>query len=205
MKVSKDTKNYYPHDQIDNLNLWKNIKEVEEIGYTVIPSTKVASEDRRRLILKTILKIAEHKTGNSIDVKSNASPGKYKALPQTDSQFVLYSLLFEDPIFEEWVMNDVILSMSAYFLKNQAQLSSMSSFIKWKGKNYKSSLGLHADTQPSPNGKLPIDWTDACNSAYCLTDYTKDNGALAVVPKSHKFARQPSSMDDFKKINVIPE
>ena len=75
--------------------------------------------------------------------------------------------------------------------------------INYSTLNYKDSLGLHADTQPSPNGKLPSEWVDACNSVLCLTDYTKDDGALAVVPYSHKIARQPSA-DDYKKSNVIP-
>ena len=32
-------------------------------------------------------------------------------------------------LFEKWLMNEVIISLSSYFLNNQAQLSSMSSFI----------------------------------------------------------------------------
>ena len=204
MKASNVINKYGPTKHLKTLKLLDNINEVEEVGYTVIPPEKVASENQRKRILNTILKIAEKKTGNVLNLNENTNSGKYKAIPQTDSQFILYSLLFEDPIFEKWLMNEVILSMSSYFLNNQAQLSSMSSFIKWKGKNYKTGMGLHADTQPSPNNKLPTDWVDACNSVYCLTDYTKKDGALAVVPKSHKFARPPSSISDFNANNIIP-
>ena len=42
-----------------------HIREVEEIGYTVIPPKKVASDKTRKIILETILKIAEKKTGNT--------------------------------------------------------------------------------------------------------------------------------------------
>ena len=181
-----------------------HIREVEEIGYTVIPPKKVASNKTRKIILETILKIAEKKTGNTLNLNANTNAGRYKAIPQTDSQFILYSLLFEDPIFEEWLMNDAISVMSAHFLNDQAQLSSMSSFIKWKGCNYKSSLGLHADTQPSPINTLPTEWADACNSVYCLTDYTLKDGALAVVPRSHKLGRPPTLADDFNDSNIIP-
>ena len=204
MKVSNAINQYSSTNNLETLKLLENIKEVEEVGYTVISPEKVASEEQRRSILNTILKIAEKKTGNILNLSKNTNPGKYKAIPQTESQFVLYSLLFEDLIFEEWLMNEVIMSMSAYFLNNQAQLSSMSSFIKWKGENYKAAMGLHADTQPSSNNKLPTEWVDACNSVYCLTDYTKEDGALAVVPKSHKFGRPPSSINDFDGNNVIP-
>ena len=203
MKVSDKIDNYGNDEIINKLNLGSYIEEVEEVGYTVIPPNLVASEKNRKLILNKIIEIAQLKTGNKINLKSNTTSGKYKAIPQTNSQFVLYQLLFEDKIFEQWLMNDVILCLSSYFLNNQAQLSSMSSFIKWKGPNYESSLGLHADTQPAPNGRLPTDWVDACNSVYCLTDYTQENGALAVVPKSHKIARQPKQ-EDFKNSKIIP-
>ncbi len=203
MKVNQSIENYGCDTVIEKLNLAKYINEVEDIGFTVIPPEIVASENTRKEILAKIIEIAEKKTGNTLKLDQNTNSGNYKAIPQTDSQFVLYQLLFEDEIFERWLMNEIILCLSSYFLNNQAQLSTMSSFIKWKGVNYKDSLGLHADTQPSPNGKLPSEWVDACNSVLCLTDYTKDDGALAVVPYSHKIARQPSA-DDYKKSNVIP-
>ena len=203
MKVNQSVENYGCDTVIEKLNLAKYINEVEDIGFTVIPPEIVASENTRKEILAKIIEIAEKKTGNTLKLDQNTNSGNYKAIPQTDSQFVLYQLLFEDEIFERWLMNEIILCLSSYFLNNQAQLSTMSSFIKWKGVNYKDSLGLHADTQPSPNGKLPSEWVDACNSVLCLTDYTKDDGALAVVPYSHKIARQPSA-DDYKKSNVIP-
>ena len=203
MKVNQSVENYGCDTVIEKLNLSKYINEVEDIGFTVIPPEIVASENTRKEILAKIIEIAEKKTGNTLKLDQNTNSGNYKAIPQTDSQFVLYQLLFEDEIFERWLMNEIILCLSSYFLNNQAQLSTMSSFIKWKGLNYQDSLGLHADTQPSPNGKLPSEWVDACNSVLCLTDYTKDDGALAVVPYSHKIARQPSA-DDYKKSNVIP-
>ncbi len=203
MKVNQSVENYGCDTVIEKLNLSKYINEVEDIGFTVIPPEIVASENTRKEILAKIIEIAEKKTGNTLKLDQNTNSGNYKAIPQTDSQFVLYQLLFEDEIFERWLMNEIILCLSSYFLNNQAQLSTMSSFIKWKGVNYQDSLGLHADTQPSPNGKLPSEWVDACNSVLCLTDYTKDDGALAVVPYSHKIARQPSA-DDYKKSNVIP-
>jgi len=203
MKANAIIKNLSTDEIITSLDLWTNIREVEDLGYTVIPPSKVADQTTKSKILEKILEIAQSKTGNNFDLSLNASSGHYKALPQTESQFVLYSLLFADNIFEKWLQNPVIVALSSYLLNNQAQLSSMSSFIKWKGRNYKDLMGLHADTQPSANGLLPSQWVDACNSVYCLTDYTKDDGALAVVPESHKIARQPKH-DDFNYQDIIP-
>lgn len=203
MKANTRIENLPTNQLIASLDLWSNIKEVEDLGYTVISPSKVADKTTKTKILKKILEIAQSKTGNKFNLSLNASSGSYKALPQTESQFVLYSLLFADNIFEKWLQNPVVVALSSYLLNDQAQLSSMSSFIKWKGRNYKDSMGLHADTQPSPNGLLPSQWVDACNSVYCLTDYTEDDGALAVVPESHKIARQPKH-DDFNYQDIIP-
>ena len=203
MKANTLIDNSSTEEAITSLDLWENLSEVDNLGYTVIPPCKVADEKTKNTILDKILEIAEAKTGNPHDLSLNSSAGNYKALPQTESQFILFSLLFADKIFEKWLQNPVVVALSSYLLNDQAQLSSMSSFIKWKGKNYKDSMGLHADTQPSPNGLLPSQWADACNSVYCLTDYTEDDGALAVVPKSHKICRQPKQ-DDFNDKDVVP-
>ena len=61
MKVSNAINQYSSINQLETLKLLENIKEVEEVGYTVIPPEKVASEEQRKNILNTILKIAEKK------------------------------------------------------------------------------------------------------------------------------------------------
>ena len=190
-------------EKIKSLGLTSNIEQVMEEGYTIISPDKVAPEKFRNDLLNKIIEIAEERTGNRISLTKNTNSGTYKPIPQTDSQFVLYSLLFADPIFEEWLMNDVVQTLSTYFLNNQGQLSSMSSFIKWKGESYKESYGIHADTTPASDGSLPTNWLDACNSVYCLTDYSLENGALGVVPKSHKLGRQPTKDDDLSNFHPV--
>ena len=98
----------------------------------------------------------------------------------------------EDPIFEKWLINPTLYAMIDYLMKGMQQLSSMTSFVKWQGEGYGEGLGLHSDTPPStPEGIIPNAWFDVCNSTYCLTDYTLENGAMAVVPGSHRLYRQP--------------
>ena len=138
MKANTLIDNSSTEEAITSLDLWENLSEVDNLGYTVIPPCKVADEKTKNTILDKILEIAEAKTGNSLDLSLNSSAGNYKALPQTESQFILFSLLFTDKIFEMWLQNPVVVALSSYLLNDQAQLSSMSSFIKWKGKNYKS-------------------------------------------------------------------
>ena len=103
---------------------------------------------------------------------------------------MLYYLLMADEVFEEWVMNPTLHTMMDYLMHGQQQLSSLTSFIKWNGGSYGEGLGLHSDCPPGRDGALPPS-SDVANAAYCLTDYTLENGALAIVPGSHRKCRHP--------------
>ena len=149
---------------------------------------------------KTVLRICNERTGKKFDLNKNGEKGKYKAQPQTDSQFLLYYLLMADPIFEKWLLNPTLNAMMDYLMKGTQQLSSMTSFIKWQGDGYGETLGLHSDTRPStPEGLIPNSWFDVSNSTYCLTDYTEENGAMAMVPGSHRLYRQPKPGEGVNK------
>ena len=177
---------------IKKLALQNNVTELEVNGFTVIPPQKVASSQFFNKVRRKILNICEERTGKKFSLKKNGEKGRYKAQPQTDSQFLLYYLLMEDPIFEKWLINPTLYAMIDYLMKGMQQLSSMTSFVKWQGEGYGEGLGLHSDTPPStPEGIIPSAWFDVCNSTYCLTDYTLEGGAMAVVPGSHRLYRQP--------------
>ncbi|GIS74562.1 MAG: hypothetical protein CM1200mP12_02810 [Gammaproteobacteria bacterium] len=178
--------------QIKKFGLQNNISDLEINGFTIIPPKKVASTQFLNKMRKTVLRICHERTGKKFDINKNGQIGKYKAQPQTDSQFLLYYLLMADPIFEKWLLNPTLNAMMDYLMKGTQQLSSMTSFIKWQGEGYGETLGLHSDTRPStPEGLIPSSWFDVSNSTYCLTDYTKENGAMAMVPGSHRLYRQP--------------
>jgi len=181
-------------------NLEENINELETYGFTIIPPEKIANKDFLKKIRTKILQLCKERTGEQFYLKRNGKHGHYKAQPQTDSQFLLYYLLMEGPLFEEWLMNPILNSLVDYLMKGNQQLSSMTSFVKWQGDGYGETLGLHSDTPPNTaEGLLPTAWSDVCNATYCLTDYTLDNGALAIVPGSHRFARQPKFGEGIKR------
>jgi len=187
-------------NNIKELDLFQNISELELNGFTVIPPEKVASKNFLYKVRRKVLEICEDRTGKLFNIKENGAIGKYKAQPQTDSQFLLYYLLMADPIFEKWLMNKTLYTMIDYLMRGTQQLSSMTSFVKWKGIGYGETLGLHSDTPPStPEGLIPNNWFDVCNSTYCLTDYTKEDGAIAMIPGSHKLYRQPKPGEGVKR------
>ena len=147
--------------QIKKLRLQNNINDLEIDGFTIIPPKKVASTQFLNKMRNTVLRICHERTGKKFEVNKNGQIGKYKAQPQTDSQFLLYYLLMADPIFEKWLLNPTLNVMMDYLMKGTQQLSSMTSFIKWQGEGYGETMGLHSDTRPStPEGLIPNSWFD---------------------------------------------
>ena len=174
--------------RIGELGLERNIFELDSYGFTVVRPDKVAEREFFERIRATVLRICKDRTGVDFALESNGEFGHYKAQPQTDGQFLLFYLLMADRVFEEWIVNPTLYTLINYLMRGQQQLSSLTSFVKWKGE--RDTLGLHSDSPPDRDGRMPP-CSDVANAAYCLTDYTLDNGAIAMVPGSHTYCRQP--------------
>ncbi len=179
------------YDPMRELGLESAVAELDTYGYTVIPPEKVAPPEFVERVRGVVLRVIEERTGIEHRLDQNGNAGKYKGQPQLPSQFLLYYLLFADPIFEEWLDNPTLQALVTYVMRDQAQLSSMTSFVKWKGEGYGPTLGLHSDSPASPEGVLPSTHDVVCNGTLVLTEYTLDDGAIAMVPGSHRLFRQP--------------
>ncbi len=108
------------------------------------------------------------------------------------TQFQLQSLASRDRVFRDMVINPVALALVEHTMKVQPMLSSSNGFVKWKGAfGYGNNLGLHSDQL-----QVPMPWGTTSfntNATWCLTDYSKEDGALAYVPGSHReFGRPPA-------------
>lgn len=167
------------------------VSELDAYGYTVVPPELVAPAEFVDRIRSAVLRIAHERTGVEHAVDRNGDAGRYTGQPIAPGQFLLYYLLFADDVFEEWLENDTLMALVEYVMRGEVQLSSLSAFIKWKGGDYGESLGLHGDAPGNPENRLPMEYESTCNAALCLTDYTKEGGAIAMVPGSHRLGRQP--------------
>ena len=175
-------------NKVRELGLESNLAELNTYGFTVVPPDKVADRAFFLRLRETVLRLCKERTGIEFDLARNGAFGDYKAMPQTDGQFLLFYLLMADRIFEEWILNPTLYTLIDYLMRGQQQLSSLTSFVKWKGQ--RQSLGLHSDSPPDRDGRLPP-CSDVANATYCLTDYTHENGAIAMVPGSHLYCRLP--------------
>lgn len=177
--------------EVRDLGLQEYCDLADEQGFAVIPPEKVAPPEFIARLRDAVLRVAEERTGNKFSLERNGNQGHYRSEPCSDGQFLLYYLLFEGRVFEEWLNNRTMKAMVNYYMRGEAQLSSLTSFVKWKGGDYGDNLGLHSDTPRGLSRELPKGCNDVVNSALALTDYTKEDGAIAFVPGSHKLCRYP--------------
>jgi hypothetical protein len=197
-------------NDICTLGLQTQIADLDARGYTVIPPEIASPNGLRERMLEAVLNIAERRNGERPDLETGATHanlpitttakprerGRLKGRMPTltedrDSPVgdVMKSMLLEDPVFEESLMNPALLAMASYLCGYNVVVSSMNCWMK--GPN-DSTFRLHTDTplpSPLPNQAL------VCQCLYLLTDYNRLNGGTAFVPGSHKWCRQPTGQE----------
>ena len=183
--------------EIEEQGLEKYIAELDVQGYTIIPPELASPNGLCGRLLEAVLDVAERRNGVRPDLETGSThkelKGRFQALSggKGDSPIgdLMQSLLFEDQVFEEALMNPVLLTMASYLCGYSVVLSSMGCFMK--GPNVSSFL-LHTDT-PLPSPLPPHSLV--CNLTYVLTEFNRENGATAFVPGSHKLCRGPEGLE----------
>ena len=167
------------------MGLGQYVAELENFGYTVVPPELSGASDLLKPLLKAITRIsAERNNGTKPDFKTGASHSEGMG-PAGQH---LFFLLGEDPVFQQAMMNPVVVNFVKYLMPDPI-ISSVTSMLKGPGV---APLYLHVD-QPIH----PIPRSLVCNTTYLLSDYTRDNGALCMVPGSHKLMRNPGAGENF--------
>lgn len=192
-------------DEIRELGLEPYVLELELEGLTIVPP-EVHGVSLRRInqLAKRILDEAESMTGVRFDLtkgpldelefpKSSQDLARLSdaADDHQPTQFLIQQLGRIDRMFRDLAVNPVAVALIRHMIGKEAtRFSSHNSFVKWQGDyGYGPSLGLHCD-----QGRMPLPWGRTAltaNTNWMLTDYTKDNGALAYVPGSHRQGSHP--------------
>ena len=177
-------------------------EQLDEQGYVVVPpettglSTSTIDELANRLL---------DKSKELVGCKFSVEEGPERALDYGDfrgflerisgaepSQFQLMQLCTYHRVFRDLAVNPVATALIDHLFgaagdaapSSPARFSSHNCFVKWAGEGYGDSLGLHAD-----QAGIPLPWGDKAlnaNCNWCLTDYTREGGAFACVPGSHR-------------------
>jgi hypothetical protein len=168
--------------EIRALGLETNLAELEAFGFTVIEGALDAETTKG--LRGRILEIAEARLGRALD------PERETEDSLKGVQLIPY-LLFKDPVFKTAVLNHKPLALITYLLGRHCILSSLTCHLKGPGGD---GLLLHSDTANGiPEPFSP--YSHVANTNYALTDYTEENGCLAMAPGSHRLHRQPTKWE----------
>lgn len=172
--------------QARELGLEANIAELEAFGFTVIePDRSGAPPDFAPRLLDAVLRIVREEDESAVELN------KHDDKPAYGRQ--LFHLLARDPLFVDAVMNPVVRTMGAYMLGLSMRVYSMVAFVK---EGTARPTHMHTDSVGVPP-PLPFYGT-VCNISWILSDYTADNGTLAMVPGSHRLCRHPTELEQPK-------
>ncbi len=179
--------------EIEKFGLSKHIRELDDFGFTIIPQETLGLSDNWfEEIRDAILKVAYDRTG--VRFKLDADPSAtFHGRPDEIGHIILSHLIYEDQPFERVVTHPVKRILMNHLLGFDHRLSVSDGWIKWKTPRDwvgEETTGFHADQNLVPH---PWNWKTPhiANMNWILTDYSKDDGALAVVPGSHIEGRPP--------------
>lgn len=194
---------------IAELDLEPYIEELDEQGYTIVPpSITGVSTAQFDELTQLLLDESERLVGCKFTVKDGPECeldyGDFEGVLEKQSgvkpsQFGLEQLCNIHRAFRDLAVNPAGTALVHHMVglwdsppfgyENwAARFSSFNGVIKETGGGYGESLGLHCDQA------VPLPWPDEALNANCtwaLTEYTREDGALACVPGSHRRKCRP--------------
>ncbi len=184
---------------ISEFRLHENIAELDAYGLTVVAAEKAAESGFAERALEAVLSAAQRRTGQRPDLEKGLTHANIGATSGQRGEQWLWRLLFDDPLFEQALMNRVCLALITYLLGYSAKLSNSSAVIKGPVDmdGPQKPLGLHSDNRGIP-APFPM-YAQVANATWALTDYTLENGCVGYLPGSHLLCRQPTpdeALDD---------
>ena len=169
--------------RIQELGLESKVAELDLQGFTVLSPAEAQTAALAQPLLDRILRVAEERGGRKPDLARGSS---HAGMKSATGQHLFY-LLFEDPVFEQALMNPPAVALIDYLLGEDSILSSMTAMVKGPDDE---PLKLHSDGAMLPE-PFPA-YATVANATYLLSDYSRENGAIFFVPGSHKLCRQPT-------------
>lgn len=162
--------------ELKELDLLENIAELDAFGFTVVPPEKVGPPEFHATVERAFVRVLEERFG---------------ALSWSEANQIIRLILWEDPIFEELLMNPAGLGLVQYLLGPNCILSLLDGWVKGPGEVRTPIHQDNWDTTRKANAPEP----NSANFNYLVTDYSKEDGAITFVPGSNKWRRPPTPAD----------
>jgi hypothetical protein len=179
--------------EVDRLELGGHIADLDARGCTVVPPDRLDPPVPIDTFFERILDLMEQRNGVRPDVERGET--------HLNISFpTLYYFLFEDPLFEEWLLHPALRCLVDYLVGERCILHTTAVFMKGPSPDTKAEhlqITLHTDQQsvPDPMPPYPL----IAGATLLLTDYTREDGAFAYVPGSHTRCRHPVGHEDAKR------
>jgi ectoine hydroxylase-related dioxygenase (phytanoyl-CoA dioxygenase family) len=157
--------------RIETLGLRRNVKEMEEQGYTLIEDA--APPEFFEQLREAIKRCCAEDKGHYFNITEKGGSADM--------------LLGRDPVFATAVLNEKLLVMMEYMCGSNPLISQVTGSVRYQGAK---AMALHADQDwmPAPMAEHNAMMTGCF---YC-DEMTLEAGPTKVVPGSHKLRRQPT-------------
>lgn len=153
-------------------------RDIAEYGLAIIPN--VLTGDTLKRIREALYRAADNDRARGREQKFGLD------YADDDTNRRVWNVLSRDPVFEDLVTHPEALPLVKHVLGWPCLLGNISANITGPGGG---EMVLHADQifVPTPWSADP----QGCNVAWCIDDFTEENGATRMAPGSHKWNRPP--------------
>ena len=181
------------YQELASLDLLENIAELDVFGFTVVPPAKVGPPELHARIREVVVDVVERRFG-----KLGADGLTWK-----DQNQIIRTILWEDPVFEELLLNPAGLGLVQHLIGTNCILALFDGWVKGPGEGR---TPMHRDNYDFTRRVSPPEPSSA-NFNYLVTDYSAADGALTFVPGSHKWRRPPTGaeMEDWADKSEVIE
>jgi len=160
---------------VRELGLERYVKELEELGYTIVPkAVDAATADRIR---QGVLDAAAENRANGVRTMGGTKG------PTGET---LFRMIERGRIFEEIAVHPILVTLMRSVLGQGATISTFTAMVRPQGSPQ---LPLHSDNQFMP-APFP-EWQQVATAVWYTEDLTADGGASRLVPKSRFRLRHP--------------
>jgi len=181
------------NETVEEYGLADHLKELDEVGLTVVSQETLRLTDEWFDRLRdAVIRVGEARTGVTFDLAKGPS-AKFKGRPGEIGQIIFSHLIYEDQAFVDVLTHPVKKALMTYLLGERHRLAVSDGWIKWKTPDtweQEETSGFHVDqNRVTPPWRWQV--PHIANMNWTLTNYSRDDGALAYVPGSHRKDRPP--------------
>ena len=173
--------------------LAQHLEELDEVGLTVVSQETLRLSDTWVDRLRdAILRVAEARADTKFELDKNPTKA-FTGRPSEIGHMIFSHLIYEDQAFIDVLTHPVKKALMTHLLGVGHRVAVSDGWIKWQTPAAwpsEETTGFHADQSAVP---APWNWhlPHIANMNWALTDYSRDDGALAYVPGSHREERLP--------------